>query len=150
MVDSRDKGSRAETIVRDLLREHTGLKWERVPGSGALNEKHGLKGDLYIPNERNIFAVEVKHYAEDHLTSAILTGKSPQLIEWWSQAVRQGTQVGRKPLLLFKHDRSKVFAAYEDMPHNEYRVVFVSVLGYNFYISTLTDWISNEKPKFIE
>jgi hypothetical protein len=149
MVDSRDKGSRAETVVRDILRLQTKLKWERVPGSGALNEKHGLKGDLYVPNEKNLYCVEVKHYAEDHLTSALLTGKSPQLIEWWSQAVRQGIQVNRKPLLLFKHDRSKIFAAYEDMPSHEYRLVFVSVLDYNFYVSTLTDWLDHETPKFI-
>jgi len=150
MVDSRDKGSRAETVVRDLLRDHTGLKWERVPGSGALNEKHGLKGDLYIPNEKNLFCVEVKHYAEDHLNSSILTGKNPQLLEWWSQAIRQGIQIDKKPLLLFKHDRSKIFAAYEEMPTSTYRNIFVDVLGHLFYVSTLTDWLINEKPEFIK
>jgi hypothetical protein len=149
MVDSRDKGSRAEIVVRDILREHTKLKWERVPGSGALNEKHGLKGDLYIPGEKNLFAVEVKHYAEDHFNSSLFTGKSPQLLEWWEQAVRQGKQIDKKPLLLFKHDRSKIFAAYEDMPNNTYRIVYVDILGYTFYVSTLTDWLINEKPKFI-
>ncbi len=150
MVDSREKGARAETIVKDLLKEKTKLKWERVPGSGALNEKHGLKGDLYVPNEGNIYCVEVKHYAEDHFNSSLFTGKSPQLLEWWSQALRQGKQVDRKPLLLFKHDRSKVFACYEDMPNHDYRHVFVNILGYNFYVSTLTDWLEHEKPKFIK
>lgn len=149
MVDSRDKGSRAETIVRDLLRLHTKLKWERVPGSGALNEKHGLKGDLYVPNEKNLYCVEVKHYAEDHFTSALFTGKNPQLIEWWEQALRQSIQVNKEPLLLFKHDRSKVFAAYKEMPTEDYRIIFASILGHNFYVSTLTDWLVNEKPKFI-
>ncbi len=150
MVDSREKGARAETVVRDELRTLTGHKWERVPGSGALDEKHGLKGDLYIPQKDNVYAVEVKHYAEDHFNSGLFTDKNPQLIEWWKQAKRQATQVGKKPLLLFKHDRSKIFAAYEDMPSGDYRLAFITVLDYNFYISKLTDWISNEKPEFIK
>jgi hypothetical protein len=149
MVDSRDKGTRAETIVRDILKDYTKLKWERVPGSGALNEKHQLKGDLYVPGEKNLYCTEVKHYAIDHFNSTLFTGKSPQLIEWWSQAIRQGEQVDKKPLLLFKHDRSKIFAAYIDMPDYNYRYVWVNILGHQFYVSTLTDWITFEKPRFI-
>ena len=101
-VDPRAKGARAETLIRDKLREYTGLQWERVPSSGALDPKHGLKGDLYVPNEKNLYVVEVKHYAEDHLTSKVLTDKTPQLLEWWGQAVRQGIQVSKTPLLPFE------------------------------------------------
>ena len=50
MVDSRAKGARGEYLVRDLLREHTNLQFERVPMSGALEY---LKGDLYDPNEKS-------------------------------------------------------------------------------------------------
>ena len=121
MVDSRLKGARAETVVRDKLREQTKLNWERVPSSGALDPKHGLKGDLYVPNEKNLFVTEVKHYKDDHLTSSILTAIDPQLLVWWEQAKRQGTQVVKTPLLIFKHDRSKVFCAFEDMPSHDYR-----------------------------
>jgi hypothetical protein len=149
MVDSREKGARAETVVRDALRKATGLKWERVPGSGALNEKHQLKGDLYLPGEKNLYAVEVKHYAEDHLTSAILTGKNPQLLEWWEQAVRQGIQVSKKPLLIFKFDRSKMFVAFEEMPTGNYRNIFVSINDHNFYVALLDDFLTYDKPKFI-
>ncbi len=147
---SKEKGTRAETLIRDELRKYTNLQWERTPMSGALDPKHGLKADLYIPNEKNVFCVECKHYADDHFTSTLLTSKNPQIIDWWQQAVRQGKQVGRKPLLLFKHDRSKVFAAYEDMPDNDYRFVFLNLLGYNFYISLMSEWIQFEKPRFIE
>ena len=149
MVDVRAKGATAETKIRNELRLATGLKWERTPGSGALDEKHGLKGDLYVVGEKNVFCVECKHYADDHFTSTLLTSKNPQIIDWWQQAVRQGKQVGRKPLLLFKHDRSKVFAAYEDMPDNDFRFVFLNLLGYNFYISLMSDWLQHEKPRFI-
>ena len=150
MVDVRAKGAKAETDVKNILKTHTKLGWERTPGSGALDEKHGLKGDLYIPNKENVYCVEVKHYEDDHLTSQILTSKNPQLIQWWEQAIRQGKQVDRKPLLIFKHNRSKIFVAYEDMPNVDYKMIMISVKDYEFYISILEDWLIYEKPKFIK
>ena len=104
MVDSRQKGARAEAAAKGLLIKHTNLDWQRTPGSGALNKQHKLKGDLYIPDEKNHYCVEVKHYKDDHLTSKLLTDKKPQLIKWWEQAVRQANEVERVPLLLFKFD----------------------------------------------
>lgn len=150
MVDVRAKGAKAETDIKNALKKLTGLGWERTPGSGALNEKHGLKGDLYIPNKENIFCVECKHYEEDHLTSSILTSKNPQLLEWWEQTVRQAKQVSRLPLLIFKHNRSKLFVAYSEYPSNSYRYIFIDSLGYEVYVSVLEDWITYEKPKFIK
>lgn len=149
MVDSRAKGARTETVVRDALRKHTGLGWERVPGSGALDPKHQLKADLYVPGRTNLYAVEVKGYAEDHISSALLTGKNPQLIEFWKQSVRQGQQVNKKPLLAFKFDRSKIFVAFLEMPTGNYRYLFVSVEGQEFYVALLEDWLVNEQPKFV-
>ena len=111
MVDSRQKGARAESALKKVLRDATGLNFQRTPGSGALNETHKLKGDIYIPNEKNNYCIEVKHYKDDHLTSKLLTSKNPQLIEWWKQAVRQAEQVDMKPILFFKFDRSKWFMA---------------------------------------
>jgi hypothetical protein len=149
MVDSRAKGARTETVVRDALKKHTGLGWERVPGSGALDPKHQLKADLYVPGRTNLYAVEVKGYAEDHISSALLTGKNPQLIEFWKQSVRQGQQVNKKPLLAFKFDRSKIFVAFLDMPTSNYRYIFVSIDEHEFYIALLEDWLVNEQPKFV-
>ena len=71
-VDPRAKGARAETVVRDELRKLTGLKWERVPGSGALDPKHLLKGDLYVVGEKNLYCVEVKHYKDCHIALNVL------------------------------------------------------------------------------
>jgi hypothetical protein len=149
MVDSRAKGARTETVVRDALKKHTGLGWERVPGSGALDPKHQLKADLYVPGRTNLYAVEVKGYAEDHISSALLTGKNPQLIEFWKQSVRQGQQVNKKPLLAFKFDRSKIFVAFLDMPTANYRYLFVSIDEHEFYVALLEDWLVNEQPKFV-
>lgn len=150
MVDPRAKGARTETTIRDLLRKHTKLQWERVPGSGALDEKHGLKGDLYVPNANNLFCVEAKGYKEDHLNSAVLTSKTPQLLQFWEQAVRQGKQVNKEPLLVFKHDRSKVFVAFKEMPQSTlYRWIYISIDPHEFYVCLLEDWLTNESPKFI-
>jgi hypothetical protein len=149
MVDSRAKGARTETVVRDALKKHTGLAWERVPGSGALDPKHQLKGDLYVPGKTNLWCVEVKGYAEDHVSSALLTGKNPQLIEFWKQSVRQGHQVSKKPLLIFKYDRSKVFVAFLDMPTTNYRYLFVSIDEHEFYVALLEDWLVSEQPQFV-
>lgn len=147
---SKDKGTRGETLAKELLRKYTKLQWERTPLSGALDPKHGLKSDLYVPNEHNLFAVEVKSYEDDHLTSQILTSKNPQLLDWWKQAVRQGKQVSKKPLLIFKHNRSKFFAAFEDIPTADYRKVFIEVLEHSFYVAVLEDWLQFEKPQFIK
>ncbi len=148
MVDPRAKGATAETKVRDELRKITGLKWERVPGSGALDAKHGLKGDLYVPNQNNLYCVEVKHYADDHCNTTLLSSKNPQLIQFWQQTIRESGQVGKTPLLIFKHDRSKLFCGFQDMPTGDYDYLFISVDGYEFYVSLLEDWLRNEAPKF--
>jgi len=150
MVDSRAKGARTETVVRDALKKHTGLGWERVPGSGALDPKHLLKGDLYVPGRTNLWCVEVKGYKEDHLTSQLLTSKTPQLIEFWEQSVRQGIQVGKKPLLIFKFDRSKVFVAFDDMPNSQnYRCIYYNHESHEFYVALLEDWLVHEQPEFV-
>ena len=151
MVDSRAKGARTETVIRDLFRKHTQLGWERVPGSGALDEKHGLKGDLYVPNYGNTFCVEAKGYADDHLTSAVLTSKSPQLLEFWQQTIRQAKQVNKLPLLTFKHDRSKIFVAFSSdycIPEN-YHHFYVYRQPHSFYVALLEDWLTFEQPQFV-
>jgi len=146
---SKDKGTRAESLVKDTLKLLTGLKWERTPLSGALDAKHGLKSDLYIPNEKNIFAVEVKHYKDSALSPLILSSKCPVLLDWWMQSVRQAKETNKRPLLIFKHDRSKLFVAFEDMPNYDYRYIFVAIDGLEFYVALLEDWVTNEAPKFI-
>ena len=149
-VDSRAKGARAETDVRDKLRQLTGLQWERVPSSGALDPKHGLKGDVYLVGVNNAYCVEIKHYKDDHLTSSLLTAKNPQLIEWWKQTLRESKQVDKYPLLIFKHDRSKLFCAFCDLPTGVYNNISVAIDEHFFTICLLDDFIEHERPKFIK
>lgn len=114
MIDSRAKGRTAETKARDELRKLTGLMWERTPLSGALDAKHKLKGDIYVPQVNTKYCVEVKHYADDHISTKLLTGKS-MIYEWWEQTTREAGQMDKEPLLLFKHNRSKWFAGFNDV-----------------------------------
>lgn len=138
MVDSRQKGARAEAALKKVLRDATGLNFQRTPGSGALNETHKLKGDIYIPNAANKYCIEVKHYKDDHLTSKILTGKNPQLIEWWEQAVRQGEQVDMQPILFFKFDKSKWFVATMEALDID-RVIDISFNDHFFSVYNVND-----------
>lgn len=151
MVDSRDKGARAETAARDVLRQYTGYKWERVPGSGALGAQHKLKGDLYIPEANNVFCVEIKHYADDHLTSKILTDKDAQFMEWWEQTIRESAQVGKHPLLIYKFDRSKWFVAFKALdfvPYDEVsRVMEISYNKHHIATMKLEEWLSKHKDE---
>ena len=87
MVDSRAKGARGEYLVRDMLRDFTGLQFERVPNSGALEY---LKGDLYVPHEKNRFCIEVKNYENSPLSDKIFTApKTNNLIKWWVKVLQQ-------------------------------------------------------------
>ena len=153
MVDSRMKGARAESAAKGILIKHTGLDWQRTPGSGALNAAHKLKGDLYVPDAKNKFCVEVKHYKDDHLTSKILTDKNPQILKWWEQAVRQGIQTGREPLLLFKFDRSKWFVGFnchalKDLVPKDLAYKYVEFTfgdEHSIFIAKLEEWLAHEE-----
>lgn len=150
MVDSKAKGRTAELKARDILRKYTGLPWERTPMSGALNAIHGLKGDVYIPNSKNTFSVEVKAYKDDHLTSKILTGKNPQFYEWWDQACRQADECRKLPLLIFKYNRSKWFVATGEI-YSIYSSSHICLYREEddscVYVYLLEEWLKNMKPK---
>lgn len=137
MVDSRDKGTRAEYAVRDLLRASTGLQWERVPGSGGLNAAHGMKGDIYLsPSSGHLskFCIEVKHYKDEQFNSNMLkpTKSQSQMEKWLLQTEREAIQINSKPMLVFKKDRGEWFAAVpiddEIMPKLDNIVPFSTIM----------------------
>ena len=144
MVDSRAKGARGEYAVRDLLRQHTGLQFERVPLSGALEY---LKGDLYVPNAFNRFCIEVKNYADSPLTDKIFTAeKTNNLSKWWIKIKTQAKNSKQEPLLFFKYDRSKVFVCTEIPPVNTDKYIFI--YWHNCYVLLAEDWLANEEVCF--
>ena len=145
MVDSRAKGSRGEYLVRDMLREATGLKFERVPASGALEY---LKGDLYVPNQRNHYCIEVKNYNDSPFNDKIFTAKKTNnLIKWWKKIVIQAEGGDQKPLLFFKYDRSKVFVVTEEKPKNTEDYIYINFL--KCFVLLAEDWLECEKQEFI-
>jgi Holliday junction resolvase len=145
MVDSRAKGARGEYAVRDMLRSSTGLQFERVPLSGALEY---LKGDLYVPNEKNRFCIEVKNYADSPLTDKLFTQeKTNNLVKWWLKIKNQAFNAKQQPLLFFKYDRSKVFVVTELKPQKVKKYLYISWL--ECYTMLAEDWLANEDVEFV-
>jgi Holliday junction resolvase len=145
MVDSRAKGARGEYLVRDMLREHTGYQFERVPNSGALDY---LKGDLYVPHEKNRFCIEVKNYAESPLTDKIFTAsKTNNLIQWWKKLIIQAEGGNQKPLLFFKYNRSPVFVVTGEPPEDTKNYMFICFL--QCFVLLAEEWLKEEKVEFL-
>ena len=127
MVDSRAKGARGEYLVRDMLREHSNLQFERVPNSGALEY---LKGDLYIPHEKNIYCIEVKNYAESPLSDRIFTQKKTNnLIKWWKKLIIQAEGGNQTPLLFFKYNRSPIYVVTDLRPDVTEEYLYIRFLN---------------------
>ena len=145
MVDSRAKGARGEYLVRDMLREHTGHQFERVPSSGALDY---LKGDLYVPHAKNKFCIEVKNYESSPLSDKIFTApKTNNLIKWWKKLLVQAEGGNQLPMLFFKYNRSPVFIVTQIEPvYPEY--MYISVL--DCYVSPAEEWLTMEKMEFLD
>jgi len=146
MVDSRAKGARGEYLVRDLLREHTGYQFERVPASGALAY---LKGDLFVPHKQNRFCIEVKSYKDSPLSDKIFTQvKTNNLIVWWRKLLIQAKHMEQEPLLFFKYNRSKVFSVTALKPKNTDKYMFIAWLG--CYVCIAQEWLDAENEEFLE
>lgn len=144
MVDPRAKGARGEYLVRDMIRASSGLKFERVPSSGALAY---LKGDLYVPDKRNNFCIEVKNYEKSPLSDKVFTNKTNHLVQWWTKIVEQAALKTQSPLLFFKYSRSKVFVVTEIKPENT-DFMFISWL--NCYVMLAEDWLKKETVEWID
>ena len=145
MVDSRAKGARGEYLVRDMLREHTGYQFERVPSSGALEY---LKGDLYVPHAKNRYCIEVKNYESSPLSDKIFTAtKTNNLIKWWKKLLVQAEGGNQLPMLFFKYNRSPVFIVTQMEPvYPEY--MYISIL--DCYVSIAEEWLMMEKVEFLD
>ena len=146
MVDSRAKGARGEYLVRDMLREHTGHQFERVPSSGALEY---LKGDLYVPHAKNRFCIEVKNYENSPLTDKMFTApKTNNLINWWKKIEIQAEGGNQEPLLFFKYNRSPVFVVTEEPPVATENYMFICFL--NCFVLLADEWLEKETIRFIK
>ena len=141
MVNPRQKGAIGENKVKEVLDSKTSHTFERTPGSGS----GSIKGDLYIPNRLNKFCIEVKNYAESPFNDKILTNKTNDFVQWWTKLVKQS--VGKKPLLIFKYNRSKLFCVVEDKPAKVER--YIDIPWLKCYIMLLEDWLDKEEIEWL-
>ncbi len=144
-VDSRAKGQRGEYQVRDLLRKHTKLQWERTPSSGALSY---LKGDVYVPDKDCAFLVEVKNYEEPLFSHKIITNKNCLFEQFWLKGIEQASPREQEPILVFKHSRSKFFVATRIMPKNVTNFIYVNKL--EVYVCLFEEWLEKEEIQWLK
>ena len=144
-MDSRDKGMRGEYLVRDLLRKHTGLEFQRVPQSGALAY---LKGDIYLPDRQNKYCIEVKHYKEDNITSNLFNVSVSNLEKWWLQAAREAEVMKNEPLLVFRKDRgSWLVGTLEPVEAPVELVLTTEAMEDTIYIYLFSVWLADQSEE---
>ena len=135
---SKIKGSAYEAKITKLLTEVFGKEFRRVPLSGSLE---WLKGDIFVPTDTAWFpyTIECKHYAEIDWSN-LLTAKTSDLHNFWKQTQREAAVMKRKPLLIFRWNRSKDYVAYDDyIKVDDY--VEINSFGNRFKISLLDQWL---------
>lgn len=143
-VNPRQKGAACETVVQKKLIEHTGLAFERVPGSGA----GAIKGDLHIPSKNDRYCIEIKHYADSHFNDKIFTSKTNNVVLWWTKIKQQAKATNKEPLLIFKYNRSKFFVCVGTKPANTENYVDIRWLG--CYTMLLDEWLTKETIRWLK
>ncbi len=139
------KGARFEYFVRDKLTEKTGVKWDRVPLSGAGT----MKGDLYCLTNHYYYCFECKSFKDTVIQENLLSAKSNNIFSWWEQTLREAKEMNRKPALVFKKDRGKpIIAVEEDIEGiNKFSITAFGMEEVNLYL--FTDWLAVKKVEEI-
>ena len=107
MTNSRQKGATFETKICKLLKEITGKKFTRTPGSGAVSTRTGnmaLAGDIMGVNHKFPWVVEAKKYKEVNFND-LLTGKG-NMPKWVAQLERESKT--RPGMLVFAENYGKI------------------------------------------
>ena len=142
---SKIKGTAYEAKIKKYLNSHLNIEFERMPLSGAIEY---LKGDLWTPHDNAAwpYCIECKHY-KDIQWNNLLTAKTTDLLQFWRQAVREAEVMKKKPLLIFRWNRSKDFVGWnDDIVVNHY--VEIKSFGCHFKITQLDDWIIALKNEY--
>ena len=142
MVNSRQKGSRAEQQIAHLLGINSGETFTQTPGSGSGK----IKGDLYVIDKHNIFMIEVKHYRDMAFNQKIFTQKNNNFVKWWTKAIAQAKEMEQEPLLIMKQNYSQWYIATTRKPVNTKRYMYINWLG--AYIVLADKWLEYEKVEF--
>jgi|TARA_B100000073_G_scaffold332954_1_gene323936 Holliday junction resolvase len=142
VVNSRQKGSRAEQQIAHLLGINSGETFTQTPGSGSGK----IKGDLYVKDKHNIFMIEVKHYRDMAFNQKIFTQKNNNFVKWWTKAIAQAEQMQQEPLLFMKQNYSQWYVTTTREPKKEKRYMYINWLG--AYILLADKWLENEELEF--
>jgi hypothetical protein len=142
---SKAKGSAYEQKIATRLTKEFDVEFRRVPLSGSIDY---LKGDIWTPHDTAWwpYAVECKHY-KDIEWNNLLTSKTTDMLQFWRQAVREAEVMKKKPLLIFRWNRSKDFVAFDDDTEVE-AYVKINSFECSFKVCLLDDWLKVVKPKF--
>lgn len=115
MVDSREKGARAEREVAALLvgwwcRREPGTRFVRSPGSGGwatadVRAEFRASGDLMTTAAEFPWSVEVKR-RERFVLSRVAEGRQSPVWRWWWQACGAAHEAGVRPMLWLRASRA--------------------------------------------
>lgn len=135
---SKNKGSVYEAKIAKLLTNEFKVEFRRVPLSGAIDY---LKGDIWTPKDTAWwpYCIECKHY-KDIQWNNFLTSKTTDMLVFWKQTIREAEVMEKKPLLIFRWNRSKDFVAFNDELIVDHYVE-VKSFGCHFKITLLDEWI---------
>jgi hypothetical protein len=141
---SKIKGSAYEAKIATLLSKEFNKEFRRVPLSGAIEY---LKGDIWTPHDTAWwpYCIECKHYSDLEWNN-LLTAKSTDILAFWRQAVREADVMDKKPLLIFRWNRSKDFVAYSDSTVID-NYIEVKSFDCCFKISLLSEWLEAVKKQ---
>jgi hypothetical protein len=141
---SKIKGSAYEAKIATKLSEEFGKEFRRVPLSGSIDY---LKGDIWTPHDTAWwpYCIECKHYSDIEWNN-LLTSKTTDMLSFWRQAVREAEVMKKKPLLIFRWNRSKDFVAFND----EIQVsncMHIKSFDCEFTIALLDQWLAAIKSQ---
>lgn len=110
MVNSKKKGNRFELKIAKYLSKQTGVKWARVPTSGATFTSQGMpqyRGDITCSDTTyDDYVIECKHYRAAVTLQDLVSPKS-KLWNWVNQLIKESE--GKIGLLFFRGNYGKDF-----------------------------------------
>ena len=135
---SKAKGTAYEQKIATRLSNEFDVEFRRVPLSGSIDY---LKGDIWTPHDTAWwpYAIECKHY-KDLQWNNLLTSKTTDILNFWRQTVRESEVMKKKPLLIFRWNRSKDFVAFDDDLVVPFYIEIKS-FGCHFKVTKLDDWL---------
>ena len=141
---SKIKGSAYEAKIKRYLNSQFDIEFERMPLSGAIEY---LKGDLWTPHDTAAwpYCIECKHYKEIQWNN-LLTAKTTDLLYFSRQTIREAEVMRKKPLLIFRWNRSKDFVGWSDEIEVDHYIEIKS-FGCHFKVTQLDDWIKALKEQ---